>query len=226
MTMHQTHNHSKSNSGPETKGATLHKASQYDFHTRLMGLGVNQPNSKMIIMMAEVKSGDKVLDVGCGSGSLTLTAKRYAGRSGSVYGIDASPEMIDVARKKAKEMSTDVVFDVALIEKLPFEDSTFDVVISRFVMHHLPDDLKQQALAEIFRVLKPGGTIFLADFQTPANPILARLISLFIGHPAMMQSKVSGLIPMLAQAGFDHLASGQTRSVFMGFARGNKLQDR
>jgi len=224
--MHQNHIHSGTQTGPETRGATLHKASQYDFHTRLMGLGANQANSRMIAQMANIKPGDKVLDVGCGSGNLTLTAKRYAGRSGSVYGIDASPEMIDVARKKAKEISTDVMFDVALIEKLPFGDSTFDVVINRLVLHHLPDDLKQQALAEIFRVLQPGGTIFLADFQTPANPILARLISLFIGHPAMMQSKVSGLIPMLAQAGFDNLTSGQTRSVFMGFASGNKPKDR
>jgi demethylmenaquinone methyltransferase/2-methoxy-6-polyprenyl-1,4-benzoquinol methylase/phosphoethanolamine N-methyltransferase len=191
-----------------------------------MGLGVNQANSRMIAQMANIKAGDKVLDVGCGSGNLTLTAKRYAGRSGSVYGIDASPEMIDVARKKAKELSTDVVFDVALIEKLPFEDSTLDVVISRLVLHHLPDDLKQQALTEIFRVLKPEGTIFLADFQTPANPILARLISLFIGHPAMMQSKVSSLIPMLVQAGFHNLTSEQTQSMFMGFARGTKPKER
>jgi ubiquinone/menaquinone biosynthesis C-methylase UbiE len=191
-----------------------------------MGLGINQSNSKMIVHMAKIKTGDKVLDVGCGSGNLTLTAKRYVGQSGSVNGIDASPEMIDVARKNARQTGINAIFDVALIEKLPFSDWTFDVVISRLVMHHLPDDLKQQALAEIFRVLKPGGTIFLADFQTPTNPILARLISLLIGHPAMTQSKVSNLIPVLARAGFDQLASGQTRSVFMGFASSKKPQDR
>ena len=222
--MHKNHAHHEGS--PTTRGATLHNASQYDFHTRLLGLGVNQANSTMIAQMAEIKTGDKVLDVGCGSGNLTLTAKRYAGRSGSVYGIDASPEMIDVARKKAKEMGTDVVFDVALVEKLPFGDSTFDVVISRLVLHHLPDDLKLQAFAEIFRVLKPGCTVLLADFQAPANPVLMHLVSLFIGHPVMMQSKVSSLIPMLAEAGFDNLAFGPTRSVFMGFARGNKPQDR
>lgn len=224
--MHQNHTHPSNQTGPETRGATLHEASQYDFHTRMMGLGVNQANSSMIAQMANIKPGDKVLDVGCGSGNLTLTTKRYAGRSGSVYGIDASPEMIDVARKNAKQTGIDAMFDVALIEKLPFEDATFDIVISRLVMHHLPADLKQQALAEISRVLKPGGTIFLADFQTPANPVLARVISLFIGHPAMVQSKVSSLIPILERTGFDHLASGQTRSVFMGFASGTKPHGR
>lgn len=218
--MHQNHAHHQGS--PATRGATLHNASQYDFHTRLMGLGVNQANSKMISRMANIKRGDKVLDVGCGSGNLTLTAKRSAGQSGTVNGIDASPEMIDVARRNAKQTGIEAMFDVALIEKLPFGDSTFDVVISRLVMHHLPGDLKQQAMAEIFRVLKPGGTIFLADFQTPANPILARLISMLIGHPAMMQSKVSSLIPILEQAGFANIASGGTRSLFLGFVQGTK----
>ena len=223
--MHQTHNHSKSNSGPETKGATLHKASQYDFHTKLMGLGVNQPNSKMIIRMAKIKPGDKVLDVGCGSGNLTLTAKRYAGSSGSVHGIDASPEMIDVARKKAKQSGVNVIFDVGLIEKLPFPEATFDVVISRLVIHHLPDDLKRQGFAEIFRVLKPSGTLFLADFQSPRNPILARMTSLLVGHQMMVQSNVSSLPPMLRQAGFADVSSGPTRSLFLAFVSGKKPEN-
>src|SRR5215208_4665348 len=118
--MHQTHKPPEESRGPKTRGSTLHKASQYDFHTRMMGLGVNQPNSKMIVEMAKIKQGDTVLDVGCGSGNLTLTAKRYAGMSGSVYGIDASPEMINVARKKAKHSGANVLFDVGVIEELPF----------------------------------------------------------------------------------------------------------
>jgi ubiquinone/menaquinone biosynthesis C-methylase UbiE len=130
--------------------------------------------------------------------------------------------MIDVARQNAKRTGIEVMFDIGLIERLPFEDSTFDVVISRLVMHHLPDGLKQQALSEIFRVLKPAGTIFLADFQMPTNPVLARLVSLLIGHPAMVQSSMSSLVPMLTQAGFAHSASGRTRSLFLGFARGKK----
>jgi ubiquinone/menaquinone biosynthesis C-methylase UbiE len=187
-----------------------------------MGLGVNQPNSKMVVEMAKIKSGDTVLDVGCGPGNLTLTVKQYAGASGSVYGIDASPEMINVARKKAKQSGADVVFDLGLIEKLPFAEATFDVVISRLVVHHLPDELKRQAFAEIFRVLKPGGVIFLADFKLPTNPILAHLTSLFVGHPMMVQSSVASLSPMLSQAGFNNITSGPTRSAFLGFVRGQK----
>jgi ubiquinone/menaquinone biosynthesis C-methylase UbiE len=145
--MHRMRNEPKTGNGPETTGLTLHWAPQYDFFTSLMGLGVNQANSRMVIELTKIKPGDKVLDVGCGTGSLTLTAKSYAGASGEVHGIDASPEMIDTARKKAQRSGLDVRFDIGLIEKIPFPDATFDVVVNRLVIHHLPDDLKRKAFA-------------------------------------------------------------------------------
>lgn len=220
--MHEMRNRPKTRVGPETAGATLHEASRYDFHTSLMGLGVNGRNSRMVVEMAGIKPGDKVLDVGCGTGSLTLTAKRYAGASGSVYGIDASPEMIDVARKKAKRSGSEAVFEVGLIEKIAYPDATFDVVISRLVIHHLPNDLKRQGFEEIYRVLKPGGLFFLADFKPPTNPVLVHVASALVGHRMMMQSNVWGLPPMLTEAGFVDVASGPTRSAFLAFASGEK----
>lgn len=220
--MHSMHNNPKTRSGPETTGATLHKASQYDIHTSLMGLGVNRSNSRMIIEMAKIKLGDKVLDVGCGSGNLTLTAKSYVGKPGSAYGIDAAPEMIEVAKKKASRLGQEAVFEVGLIEQLPYLDATFDVVISRLVIHHLPDDLKRRGFAEIFRVLKPGGLVFLADFKPPTNPILAHVASALVGHQMMMQSNVNIIPPMLIETGFVDVASGPTRSAFLSFASGKK----
>ncbi len=220
--MHSMHHDSKTSSGPETTGATLHKAAQYDIHTSLMGLGVNRSNSRMIIEMARVKQGDQVLDVGCGSGNLTLTAKKYVGASGSVYGIDASPEMIEVARKKAQRSRATAVFEVGLIENITYPDAIFDVVVSRLVMHHLPDELKRRGVAEIFRVLKPGGLLFLADFKPPTNPILAHIASALVGHKMMMESNVQGIAPMLTEAGFGNVASGPTRSPFLAFVSGRK----
>jgi len=220
--MHGMHNNPKTSSGQETTGAILHKASQYDIHTSLMGLGANRSNSRMIIEMAKIKQGDQVLDVGCGSGNLTLTAKRYVGTSGSVYGIDASPEMIEVARKKAQRSGATAVFKVGLIEKISYPDATFDVGVSRLVMHHLPDDLKRRGIAEIFRVLKPGGSLFLADFRPPTNPILAHVASALVGHQMMMESNVRGIAPMLTEAGFGDVACGPTRSAFLAFVSGKK----
>ncbi len=219
--MQNAHNNSPTSRGPDTAGATLHHASQYDLHTRLLGLGVNSRNSRMIVEMAKIKPGDKVLDVGCGTGNLTLTASKYAEASGSVLGIDASPEMIDLARKKAQRSGVEALFEVGLIEKIDYPDAFFDVAISRLVIHHLPDDLKRRGFAEIFRVLKPGGLFFLADFNPPANPILAHVALILFGH-RMMQSNVERLPPMLAEAGFVEVASGPTRSAFLAFVSGKK----
>ena len=219
--MHRMHNNPKTSSGPETTGITIHWASQYDVFTGLLGLGVNRPNSRMVVEMAKVKAGDKVLDVGCGTGNLTLTARTYTGESGSAYGIDSSPEMIDLARKKAKRLGSETSFDVGLIEKIAFPNATFDVVISRLVIHHLPDDLKQQGFAEILRVLKPGGLFFLADFNPPTNPLLAHITSALVG-PTMMQSNMWSIPSMLKKAGYIQVASGPTRSAFLAFVSGNK----
>ena len=215
------HNEPKNVNGPQTSGVTIHWASQYDIFTSLMGLGVNRPNSRMVIELAKVEPGDKVLDVGCGTGNLTLTAKKSAGVNGAVYGIDAAPEMIDVARKKAQQTGLDVTFEVGLIEKIPFPEATFDVVISRLVIHHLPDDLKRQGFAEILRVLKPGGHFLIADFNPPTNPVLNHITSALVG-PYMMQTNVRNIPPILATAGFVEITSGPTRSAFLAFVSGKK----
>jgi ubiquinone/menaquinone biosynthesis C-methylase UbiE len=212
----------KTSSGPQTNGATLHQASQYDICASLLGMGVNRRSSRMIIEMAHIKAGDRVLDVGCGTGGLTLTAKAYAGISASVYGIDASQEMIEVARNNAKRSNLEAVFEVGLIEKIDQPEASFDVIISRLVMHHLPVDVKRRGFAEILRVLKPGGRIFLVDFNPPRNPVLFHVISALIGHGTMMQSSVQDLLPLLAEAGFEDVTSGSTRSALLAFASGTK----
>jgi ubiquinone/menaquinone biosynthesis C-methylase UbiE len=219
--MHRMHNEPRTKDGPQTTGATIHWASQYDIFTGLLGLGVNRPTSRMVIELAKVKPGDRVLDVGCGTGNLTLTAKSSAGAKGAVHGIDAAPEMIDVARKKAQRSAMDVTFEVGLIEKIPFPDATFDVVVSRLVIHHLPDDLKHQGFAEILRVLKPGGHLLVADFNPPTNPVLNHVTSALVGSH-MMQSSIRTIPPMLLTAGFVEITSGPTRSIFLAFVSAKK----
>jgi len=223
--MHRMHNEPKIKNGPQTTGTTIHWASQYDFFTRLMGLGTNGPNSRMVVELANVKLGDSVLDVGCGTGSLTLTAKSSAGPTGIVHGIDAAPEMIEVARRKASRTGLAAVFDVGLIEQLAVPDATFDIVISRLAIHHLPDDLKHRGFAEILRVLKPGGRLLIADFRAPSNPVLNHITAALVGGH-MMHTDVWALPPMLASAGFIDITSGPTRSAFLAFVRGKKRGNR
>ncbi len=219
--MHRMRNEPRAKHGPETEGKTLHWAGEYDFMTSLLGMGVNARNSKMVVELAGIKPGDAVLDVACGSGNLTLTARKYAGQGGKVYGIDASPEMIAVAKKKAAKAGDGVTFQVGLAEKLDFPEANFDVVISRLAIHHLPDDLKKQAFAEILRVLRPGGRVLIADFVQPSNHVLNHLTGALVG-PTMMQVNTWSLPPMLTAAGFVDVKSGPTKSSFLAFVGGRK----
>ncbi len=219
--MHRMRNEPRTKTGPETAGKTLHWAGEYDLFTTLFGMGANARNSRAVIELAKVKPGDSVLDVACGTGNLTLTAASYAGPQGKVHGIDASPEMIDVARKKAARAGTGVVFDVGLAEKLPFPDATFDVIISRLAIHHLPEELKHAAFAEMLRVLKPGGRVLIADFVQPRNHVLNHITSALVG-PGMMQTSAWSLPPMLKEAGFAEVSAGPIRSTFLAFISGIK----
>jgi ubiquinone/menaquinone biosynthesis C-methylase UbiE len=115
--------------------------------------------------LAGMQPGDAVLDVGCGTGTLAMEVARRVGRAGRVAGVDPGIEQIARARAKAARRHVPIEFQVGVIEQLPFPDQTFDVVFSTLMMHHLPASLQRQGLAEIARVLKPGGRLVIADFK-------------------------------------------------------------
>src|SRR3972149_593845 len=106
----------------------------------------------MTLGMGAVRPGESVLDVGCGTGSLAIALKAEVGATGEVKGIDASPEMIEQSRRKAAKQGAAVEFVVAPIEELPFLEARFDLVVSSFMLHHLPDGVKRKGLAEVRRV--------------------------------------------------------------------------
>jgi ubiquinone/menaquinone biosynthesis C-methylase UbiE len=149
------------------EGAMGAWAPYYDRIIALMFLGRERALREMTVQIAPVGPGDKVLEAGCGTGSLTLAAKVHTGPEGEVVGIDASPEALDIARDKAARAGIGVTFQHALIEDIPYPDDQFDVVLSCFMIHHLPsDDARRQGLAEVYRILKPGGRLLILDGES------------------------------------------------------------
>jgi len=138
----------------------------YDFFTKLLGV---EAAHRRLLGQAAIQPDQRVLEIGCGTGNLTVLAKRL-NPSAEVLGIDPDPKALARARKKAGRAGLHIEFREAFSEQLPFPDASFDTVLSAFMLHHIPPDLKSPALREVYRVLKPGGSLQIADFEEGEHP--------------------------------------------------------
>ncbi|HNS81383.1 MAG TPA: methyltransferase domain-containing protein [Kiritimatiellia bacterium] len=153
----------------ETSGRTLdHAAAVYDVLSPLMTFGLERKYRKAAIQLLELAGSEAVLDVGCGTGTLTLEIASALGRNGRAAGVDAAPKMIAVAEKKSRA-APNVGFSAALAENLPFPDESFDRAVSTFFFHHVNYGLKVRSLNEMHRVLKPAGAAVIVDVDVPSN---------------------------------------------------------
>lgn len=162
-------NASQQSAVPSTSGIVLHRAFLYDLFVWLVSLGKERAYRQKTLDLASLKPGESVLDIGCGTGTLAIAAKQRVGPAGRVYGVDASPEMLARAGKKASKAGTEVVFQRGIVEALPFPDRQFDAVLSTVMLHHLGRKARQQCAQEVRRVLKPGGRVLAVDFARPAG---------------------------------------------------------
>ena len=153
-----------SSATPGSQRGVVRWAARYDLLLWLLTLGRERAFRERLLEPVGLQPGESVLDVGCGTGTLAIVAARRAGAD--VHGVDASPEMVERARAKARRAGVAVAFDVARAEALPYRGARFDVVLSTVMLHHLPKAMRPNAVREMRRVTKPGGRVLLVDFAS------------------------------------------------------------
>lgn len=196
--------------------------SRLDLYDPGVRLGLRERRFKRrLLATAKLRPGFRVLDVGCGTGTLAIMAMRVEPQIYFV-GIDGFPAAIEIARAKAARSGVATEFHLGLAQQLPYRDHCFDRVLSTLSFHHLTHQGKIEALAEIIRVLRPGGELHVADFGLPANWLMRAAFSLvrkFDGTETT-EDNVAGRLPeMIGQAGLENVRETGRYSTIVGTIR-------
>ncbi len=176
------------------------------FDMLLAVVGLGDAFKERVLEKARIQPDERLLDVGCGTATLLLAAKsRYP--TLSAIGMDSDERVLALARKKIQKKGLEVEVMLARAEALPFDSSSFDVIVSTLIFHHLPTEIKKQAMREIHRVLRPGGRFLLADFAKPQGLVLTIVfaVATLMGSDEIryLQDNKAGKLPLfLEEAGF------------------------
>lgn len=157
-----------------------------------------------LVRQARVARGHRVLDLGCGTATLTLMIKQ-AHPETQVTGLDGDPKALRIARDKVASSGLKIALDEGMAFDLPYPDNSFDRVFSGLLFHHLTREDKKRSLKEVYRVLRPGGELHVADWGKAGNPLMRSaffLVQLLDGFKTTTDN-VNGLLPeFFNQAGF------------------------
>jgi ubiquinone/menaquinone biosynthesis C-methylase UbiE len=193
-----------------SRGRTIGTPRRYEIITAVLFAGRRRRAFRDLIAAAGVQPGDRVLDVGCGTGYLVRMLATAVGPAGSAVGVDAAPEMVAYARSRP-HTNANTTFEVGSAAALSLPDSSFDVVVSSLTMHHLAAEDQLPAVREMRRVLKPGGRLLIAEFHAPAG----HGWRLLLGPTglAQMAHAVPHLEAQVAEVGFSQIQLGDVAPV-------------
>jgi ubiquinone/menaquinone biosynthesis C-methylase UbiE len=197
----------------------------YDSYMKKVTLGRERVLREETVNLAQMKAGDCVLEIGCGTGTLTLAAKRKAGPSGKAFGIDIIPGMIEASQRKAAEANEEITFRSGSIDDIPFSENQFDVVMCSFMIFHMSETTRRKGIAEIHRVLKPQGRLLVLDMALPAQPLPRAIAKMLFG--GMLEHELQELRPLMEASGFSNIEIAPANFRILGlsvlaYVRGRK----
>lgn len=169
----------------------------YDVITKLMGADRARA---VLLNDLRLRPGQRVLDIGCGTGTLAVAMKQIA-PDAEIVGLDPDPKALRRAARKAEEAGVRVQFDRGFADELPYVDAAFDDVCSSYMFHHLEQEQREKALREIRRVLKRGGVLHLVDFAGPEHG-KHWVTRWFHAHDRLKDNGESSVTAMMTHAGF------------------------
>lgn len=179
----------------------------YDLVAALFG---SKDAQWQLVAQAALPPGGTVLEIGCGTGNVLLLAKRAA-PGATVIGLDPDPRALAIARRKAARAGVEVQLDRGFADVLPYADGSVDRVLSSFMLHHVAEDQKLDALREVRRVLAPGGSLHLLDID---HSSLGKLVMRGRGHGHGPSST-----SLMTEAGFaDAVELGRGKVLIAGYA--------
>ncbi|MER6980309.1 class I SAM-dependent methyltransferase [Streptomyces carpinensis] len=194
-----------------TPGVTIAAPRTYEAFGAVCFAGRRNRSFTRLAGLSGAEPGDRVLDVGCGTGYLARRMAARVGPGGAVTGVDPSPPVLDYARsKKQRPGSAPCTFQEGIAESLDLPDASFDTVVTSLMLHHLPEELRPAALREMHRVLRPGGRLLVVEFRPPRSRIGRRLVHTGTAH-AMAYNRADLLGGLVADAGCEVRGSGDLR---------------
>jgi ubiquinone/menaquinone biosynthesis C-methylase UbiE len=194
------HGHADDHSGGHITAPRL-----YERFSAVAFLGRRRAVFDRLVALAGIAPGERVLDIGCGTGYLSRRAAAAAGPDGQIVGIDPSAAVVEYARSVSPAQC---LFHIAEGHRVPEPDESFDVAVSSLAIHHIDPGQRADTFAEIFRLLRPGGRLFVADFRPPRGGVANRLIGAVAGH-AMQHNPVGEFASAIRAAGFTVTAEGE-----------------
>jgi ubiquinone/menaquinone biosynthesis C-methylase UbiE len=150
---------------------------------------------KKLIEQARIKASHKVMDLGCGTGTLAIMVKKAQPKA-EVFGLDADAQMLKVAYLKTSRESLEVTFNKGMAFDLPYPDESLDRVLSSLMIHHLKTPDKEKTAREIYRVLKPGGQFHVLDFGKPVT-FYGKLLGPFLHKFEEANDNIEGRLPLI-----------------------------